>query len=221
MRHNKLIYVLTIIFFMPVFASAETMYVTDTLQVAVRSGMGVEHKILKYLKSDDRVEVLATEGEYAKLRFEDGLEGWMLKRYLTLSTPKPVVIRSLENQLKGLREDKSTLSEKIRKLKEEKKALQKTGKMNERKIATLEEEHEDLKMSCADFLKLKEDHEKLKKEMTGDKRRASELVRENEQLRKKNNLMWFAAGSSAVLIGFIIGLLLQNLRYKRKRQISF
>ncbi len=44
---------------------AETMYVIDRLEVAVRANKGVEHAIVAVVRTDEKIEVLSTEGEYA------------------------------------------------------------------------------------------------------------------------------------------------------------
>ena len=203
------------------YAAAETMYVTDVLQVTVRSGMGKGRRILKIMKSNEKVDVLETEGEYAKIKINDDMEGWMLKRYLTTSTPKPTVIADLERRLEKLNGSRSVLSEKLSILRDEKKSLKKTENENEKKLTLLETQYKDLKLSSADFLKLKSEHEKLKIDMGRKEQKTQKIMQQNSELRKKSNLMWFVAGSLAVLMGFIIGLVLQNLRYRRKRQISF
>ncbi len=197
------------------------MYVTDILQVTVRSGMGKGRRILKIMKSNEKVDVLETEGEYAKIKINDDMEGWMLKRYLTTSIPKPTVIADLERRLEKLNGSRIVLSEKLSKLRDEKKSLKKTENENEKKLSFLETQYEDLKLSSADFLKLKSEHEQLKRDMGRKEQKSQKIMQQNSELRKKSNLMWFVAGSFAVLIGFIIGLVLQNLRYRRKRQISF
>ena len=200
---------------------AETLYITDSLEVAVRAGKGLEYKILAIVKSNDKIEVLDTDGEYAHIRLDNGLEGWILRRYLTDSLPKPLVISKLSSRIERLNEKQDKASEKISLLAKEKNELEGTNSANARKIETLENEFTRLKESCADYLKLRDDHEKLRQEMGEARRSVSKITRENEELRKNTNLLWFSAGGAAVLIGFIIGLVLQSLRYKRRREIRF
>ena len=202
-------------------AAAETMYVTDVFTVTVRSGKGNSHRIIKMLKSNQNVNVLTVEGDYAKVSFDDGSEGWMLKRYLTAETPKPVVIQRLQRQVERLQSSVGDMTEKLRFLKDKNKSLETADNENRKKIALFEKQYEDLKLSCADFLKLKDEHEKLKRAMEKREKDTFRIVQENRELKKKSSLLWFLAGSFAVLAGFIIGLTLQNLRGRRKRSISF
>ncbi|NIU38405.1 SH3 domain-containing protein, partial [Candidatus Bathyarchaeota archaeon] len=42
------------------------------------------------LPSDTRVEVLETEGKWAKVTAENGRTGWVMQRYLVKDVPKSV-----------------------------------------------------------------------------------------------------------------------------------
>ncbi len=215
------IWIVLFIIVTPALLQAETMYITDTLEVAVRAGKGLEYKILAIAKSNDHVEVLAIDGEYAHIQLANGIEGWTLRRYLTQAKPKPIVISELTSQVAKLQEKQATTTEKMRELKKEKKELEKTSTRQEKKINTLEDQYNELKVSCTDYIALKDDYDNSKKELIKLGRKISLLTSENDELRKNTNLLWFIAGSAAVLIGFIIGLILQNVRYKRRREIRF
>ena len=217
----KMFYVCVIILIVPASSVAETWYVTDMLKVAVRTGMGVEYNTLAIVESNEKVELIATEGEYAKLRLNNGEEGWILRRYLTQSIPKPAIISNIESRLEALTTKNKASSEKIRNLIKEKSVLKNTKAMQEKEITTLTNKYENLKTASSDYISLNNSHEKLKKEMEKNRRKTADLSLKNENLREKNNLLWFVAGSSAVLAGFIIGLLLQNFRFKRKKSLSF
>lgn len=206
---------------LPVFAGAETMYITDKIEVVLRDGKGMEYKIVGVARSNDKVEVLSTEGEYANIRLSNGVEGWLLSRYLTQSLPKSAVITTLTSDMDQAKEKHKTAQEEIIKLNEEKASLANTKQALENKIKNLENENQEIKTGCADFVKLRDDHEKLKAEMKSNRETAATLTVENEDLRENTRLMWFIFGAAAVLSGFLIGMYLQSLRNKRRRQISF
>ena len=210
-----------IIFFMTELAGAETMYLIDTLEVAVRAGKGLEYKILSIAKSNDKVEALTTEGEYTHIKLANGTEGWILKRYLTPETPKALVIKSLRSRIEKLEGKNIRSAKEIQTFKGEKTELNSTTRKQAQKIEALENQYEDLKAACSDSVKLDNDHKKLQQEMITNRREFSMLKSENEKLRENIQLKWFVAGALAVLIGFIIGFVLQNLRHKRRRRISF
>jgi len=219
--NKKPYFIIPIIILLSLTVRAETMYLTDNLEVAVRTGKGLEFKILAIVKSNDQFEVLGTEGEYANIKLSNGVEGWILRRYLTSENPKPIVIKNLTSKIEKLQTNRKSMEEEINMLKTTIGDLEETGKVQAEKIGIIEKEYENLRGSSSHYLQLKEEHETLQKKMTRTDGHLSQVIIENEALQKKNNLMWFIAGSSAVLVGFIIGLILQNLRYRRRRQISF
>jgi len=219
---NKKSYLIIPIFLLfSMTGRAETMYLADTLEVAVRTGKGLEYKILAIVKSNDQFEVLGTEGEYANIKISNGVEGWILRRYLTSEIPKPIVIKKLSSKIEKLQINRKSMEEEMNLLKATIGDLEETGKAQAEQVDILEKEYENLQGASSHYLQLKDEHETLQKKMARTGGHLSQVIRENEALQKKNNLMWFIAGSSAVLAGFIIGLILQNLRYRRRRQISF
>lgn len=75
---------------------AETMYVTDRLYLSLRSAPTSGQPSLALLPSDTRVDLLETEGNWAKVMLEDGRTGWVLKRFLVENVPKSFIIEQLK-----------------------------------------------------------------------------------------------------------------------------
>ena len=69
---------------------AETMYVVDYFKIMVRRQPGDKYKIIAQLPSDEKVKLLKVEGDWSLISFGDRKTGWVLKRYLTEETPKPI-----------------------------------------------------------------------------------------------------------------------------------
>jgi len=202
-------------------AMAETRYVTDKIEIMLREGKGMEHKIIGVARSNDPVEVLTIEGEYAQIRLGSGLEGWVLARYLSPAIPKPMVIANLSNEIEQTREKLKNAQQELVRLGDEKKTLEASQSALEKKVQELTAENKDIRAGCADFIALREDHAKLSAELKNARTTLSDLSAENEELRENTRLMWFIFGSAAVLSGFIIGMYLQSLRLRRRRQINF
>ena len=91
-------------------SQAETVYVIDSFKIMVRRQPGDKYKIVSQLPSDEKVKLVATEGDWAKITFGNRT-GWVLKRYLTKEVPKPIQIVKLEKQVK-VQEEKIEASDK-------------------------------------------------------------------------------------------------------------
>ena len=110
---------------------AKTVYVTDILYIMVRRQPGLDFKIEDQLTSNEKVNLIRTEGSWAQISFKDKKTGWVLKRFLTEETPKPIQIAelkrtvdaqaekidSLEKENIALKQIKAEMGEKISSLK--------------------------------------------------------------------------------------------------------
>ena len=83
---------------------AETMYVTDRLHLSLRNAPNPAGPFLMLLQSDTKVEVLETEGKWAKVQLENGRTGWVMKRYLVEDVPKSVIIEQLKGEIEEIKE---------------------------------------------------------------------------------------------------------------------
>ena len=63
---------------------AETRYVSDRLEITMRSGTSTSHGIVRMLRSGTPVEVLENDKDsgYSRVRISSGKEGWVLTRFL-------------------------------------------------------------------------------------------------------------------------------------------
>ena len=65
-------------------AMAETRYVSDRLEIQMRTGKGTQFRILRMLPSGTALEILEVDQEngYSRVRTPSGVEGWVLSRFL-------------------------------------------------------------------------------------------------------------------------------------------
>jgi SH3 domain protein len=203
-----------VLFVLPAFAFAETMYITDRVEASVRSGKGLAtgSKVLGAVRTGDTVEVLAKDDEYANVRLANGTEGWLHMRYLTAAPPMDV---------EKLKEKNKSVQEELNRLREEKAGLETLRNQQALKIQETGAAFEALKAGCADFIKVRTEIEKAQQAVAAHKEIIAQLTKENEYLAQNTRLMWFIFGAAAVLCGFIIGMWLQSLRNRRRPKISF
>ena len=90
MRIWKLVITLIICGFVATSAQAETTYITDKIVVDIFADKFQRGIALGSLKSGTAVEILETDGDFAKIRTKDNKEGWLHSKYL--STEKPAQI---------------------------------------------------------------------------------------------------------------------------------
>jgi SH3 domain protein len=214
-------------------AAAETRYVVDELIITLRIGKSTDHKILKSLTTGTPLEVLDDADEtYTKVRTTDGIEGYVLRQYISADIPKKQRIKeletltgtlqkkigdlqeaknSLEIQLKTIREDYQQNLSNIS-AKSEDQAQHLEGALNnERAMAekynTLLEQAGNVVEIAAERDQLQQINKKMETEVTA-------LREKNDKLAESRMIKWFLAGGGVFLFGWIIG---KISRKKRSR----
>ena len=205
----------------PRVVTAETMYINDNLEVTVRGGKGTEYKILAIKQAHEPVDVLKTEGEYSYVRLDSGVEGWILRRYLTGELPGPMVIVNLKSEMEQVKAQHASMSQEYQKLKEQKQSLERAAALCAEQAKNLGQQYQDLKSASADVIKLKEQHARLQEENRKSRLSITYLTEQNLRLQNYQSLMWFIAGGATLLTGIVIGLVIQRLRGRTKRSIHF
>jgi len=90
---------------------AESMYVTDTLKLTLRSGPSTEHKILSVVESGQLMEILEPGEDWTLVRITNGKEGYVLTRYLIPEPTHNVRLEQLQAKHKALMQQSATLLE--------------------------------------------------------------------------------------------------------------
>lgn len=80
-------------------AAAETAYVTDSLRLGIHRAADTSDQAFDNLISGTAVEVLERNTNYARVRLEDGREGWVRTMFLVTTKPAAARIVELEAQV--------------------------------------------------------------------------------------------------------------------------
>ncbi len=199
------------------YAAADTRYVIDKLEATVRSGQGTDYQILRIIPSGTPVKILeqARDG-YVRVELQDGKTGWMLARYLSEAPIARVRLADAEQHLAQLAD------ENVR-LKDEKQALAQAKLETEQALNRLDEEQTKLKGELSDLSKLAARPKEVESENKELQGRISTLETEARQLREENQSLqtgsdqtWFLAGAGVLLGGFLLGVIVPRIRWRKK-----
>jgi SH3 domain protein len=86
-------------------ASAETLYVTDSLRLALYESEDTSDKPLSNLVSGTPVQLLERSASLARVRTPAGEEGWVKASFLVPDKPARTRVAELEAELAGLRNE--------------------------------------------------------------------------------------------------------------------
>ena len=188
-------------------ALAEKMYVIDELVITLRQTKTVSGSVVGRAQSLDKVDILEADENWAKVRTEDGSEGWVQKRYLT-ETP-PIGLR-----LKGIQEENHQLAEKVGTLEQENQRLKSLSEELEKKLANkqevlskLESDYKELGENAADYLVLKKEYEEVRSQLTEVKARSESLKKAADEKVNSRRIKWFITGGAVLLAGWLVGII--------------
>src|SRR5690606_28159880 len=83
-------------------AQAETAYVTDILQLGLHQASDTSDRPFQNLTSGTRLEILERTPLYARVRTDEGAEGWVKAAYIVSETPARYRLAELESRLEAL-----------------------------------------------------------------------------------------------------------------------
>ena len=200
----------------PLVAYAETAYITEKLEVPVRSGESREYRIIRYLQAGARVEMLQTyESGYTKIRDERGREGFVLGRYLVDRAPSFVIAGRLEAEVAKQRET-------IKRLEQDIEALTAQNKSSNESIRMTKDQLAEKEVELKEFLATAGDSITLKNRLVALETERQVLLTDNETLRAEKLAArddsfksWFALGAITLAVGWFVGLLMPRVRRSR------
>ena len=92
----------------PLFAAAQTAYVTDTLQLGLHQASDTSDRSFRNLDSGQELEILSRTTYYANVRLPDGTLGWVKAGFLVNDKPAKLIVaetRAEAHRLAGELED--------------------------------------------------------------------------------------------------------------------
>ena len=102
----------------PLPAAADVLFIAPAINVPVRRGKNERYKIIRTAKIGEKVELLRERDDWSKVRFADGVEGWLPKHLLTPDIPAAQQAEQLLNENELLKARNETLSVELSALQE-------------------------------------------------------------------------------------------------------
>lgn len=186
-------------------ALAHRAYVNDIMTITLRRGPGLQFKVLRTLSSGDRIDVLDIKKGWARVRTDNGAEGWVVARYLSDTEPVSRIAQKSVSEIKELSARLESIQVENKRISDEKAGLEKELAETKARLAESKKAFSDLKSASKGFTDLKAEFEKCKALL--DKKNHSLLVLEKKLKTERfaAGLKWFLAGAGVLLIGILIG----------------
>ncbi|MBL4584002.1 MAG: TIGR04211 family SH3 domain-containing protein [Pseudomonadales bacterium] len=197
---------------------AESRYVTDSLKLNLRTGASSQHKIIRQLRSGDKVELLATDssGEFAFVRTSKGKEGWALTGYLQKSPTAKVSLKSAVQKAQSAQKKLKSVTVTNQQLIEENKLLSRENQDFIKKNDQLSKDYADLQDLSGNAVNITRKNRELLEQTSLQKNAIEMHSAEVSRLEDQISSDQFYMGAGAILIGLMLGLILPHVRPSQK-----
>ena len=195
----------------------QTRYVEDRLEITMRNGQSTRNAILRMLKSGTAVDVLEVNDEtgYTKVRVGEA-EGWVLTRFLMSEPSGRQQLAETSQRLDRLRSQFSNSSEAGAALEQENSELRTEKSRLETESQRLARELEDIQGKAANVLAIDRENKQLKSDLAKTKSQLEYVTDENEALSDRNWQNGFILGAAVLLTGFLLGVIIPRIRFKKR-----
>lgn len=220
MRKNTLTTILfVLILSAPVtIYAAEKAYVTDRLEVQLRRGQSLQHKIVRMVPSGTAVNVLEKNPQtgYSFVRLDSGEEGWILSRYLS---DQPIAINQLDEMTKKLEtalEENKRLKSELSTVTSGKQSTDKTAQQLQAETTRLNTELMAIRQASANVLQIQAERDMLRESVIKLERELDTIRREKQALDEDHRQDWFMIGAGVLFGGIVLGVVLPRMSWRKK-----
>jgi SH3 domain protein len=199
-------------------AEATTVYVTDNLNLSLRSEENNHSKVLKLLSTGTPLTVLNenTASGYLHVRLNDGMEGYIPIRNTMKELPGRFQLETVSKNMLALQSENATLKAELSTLRESITP----GTPLEQSLSTerdqLSRELNELKKASSNVIQLKNERDELQERVVNVERDLQQFKLENQALKDTTKQDWFLYGGLLSLFSVILGVVLPKIGWRRK-----
>jgi SH3 domain protein len=200
------------------YAYAKTVYVTDNLDLPLRSEESNKGKIISLLPTGTPLTVLNENSKtgFSLVKLKSGMQGFMATRNTMPEPPNRTQLETTTKNLASLQTEIDTLREELAKA----KATITPGTTLEQSLAAdrdrLDRELTEIKRAAANQIQIKDERDKLQEDLVNVKRELEQIKLENNALKDGATQDWFLYGGMLSLAGVILGFILPKLAWRRR-----
>lgn len=209
---------LILILFGSTAAFADTRYVSDDLEIMVRSGKSPGHRIIASLKSGARINVLEHDKAtgYSRINLSGDREGWVLSRLLKTQPSAKSRLAKAEATVARLKAATDKSNKNLSQLSKQQGSLSAEASELKKLNETLSRDLTKLQQTSSSAVQTLEERNQLQQRVVTIERELETLKRENDVLKNSDAQDWFLIGSGVLLFGIFLGFILPKLSWRKK-----
>jgi SH3 domain protein len=209
---------LLMVFGTQVLAQDATRYISEELEVGVRTGKTLQNRIIRTARGGEQVTVVQQDNDgYSLVRFANGTEGWILTRYLQDQPHSRDRLAEVEAELAEIRSGSDDQASRVAQLLDERRVLESERDSLQQRIGALETELTELRDVASRPQEIRAQNAQLREALLEAQNSADDFRRQVEVLRGDNQRKWFMTGALVTVGSLIFGILLTRLPRRRRR----
>ena len=209
---------LLVFFSAQALAQDTTRYISEELEVGVRTGKTLQNRIIRTARGGEQVTVVQQDNDgYSLVRFANGTEGWILTRYLQDQAHSRDRLAEVEAELAEIRSGSDDQASRVAQLLDERRVLESERDSLQQRIGALESELTELRDVASRPQEIRAQNAQLREAMLEAQNSADDFRRQVEVLRGDNQRKWFMTGALVTVGSLIFGILLTRLPRRRRR----
>ena len=206
-----------VILFLSWVANAETIYVTDDLELILRSGPSQKNKIVKMLPSSTPLTVLKRESNgYIKVQTPKGSKGYILSRHTKKNHTNSWYLKIATEKLEQLRTKYKQIETELETLKSEHTHKVSDNRSLGEQKDQISQELSELQQTATSAVQIKQQRDQLQERVVNAERELQQLKRDKQTLEDSANQTWFIYGGLLAFAGIFLGLLIPKISWRRK-----
>ncbi len=193
-------------------AVGDVNYISDVLNVPLRSGPSNSHRILhRGLPSGTQLTILAINEEagFTQVRTSSGLEGWVTSQYLVGTPIARVKLASAEKRIQSLNSKLTQERDAHTSLQAAHKETQAKNRDLNSQVESLTKELTELKRISADPINEHTRNVELTQQNQRLVNEVEELSTRARRLEENVQREWLVYGGALVLIGLLLGVIIK------------
>ena len=197
---------------------AETAFISDELDVMVRSGESASHRIIATLRSGKKVNIIERniDSGYTKVKLNDNRDGWVLSRLLVSTPSAKSQLKKLQTQLINSQQESTEAKQKLAAIIEQNVGLDTQTSELDQLNTRLSRELDELKHTSSNAVEVLQQRDLLQQRVVTIERELERLKRENDVLKSNDSQDWFLVGAGVLALGLLLGFILPKLSWRRK-----
>ncbi len=198
---------------------SDTLYVSDSLKVALRSGPSTKHRIIDFLTSGTTLKAVAhsTDNQWIKVINPNLKQGWIKQEYTATSPAARMLLARSQSQSQLLKQKINDHTNQYQSLRQQLEQSHKKVQTLQAALNKTQQEYKALLEISQNAKSLDESNRTLHKQLEQLEIQQEQLTIENHLLKNDKHIKGITQGTLAVLCGVLLAIYIPKLNPKKRR----